>query len=231
MLNRLLTLRQAASALPRQGVVGRGLLSRGAPRGYRATGAFWADKEEGESGDSADTQGDEDISDGEEDAGTSQLEARVEELESELKESQSKYVGILAEMENVRRIAKNDVEKANTYAIQKFAKSLLGVSDNLARAVESVGSDILEGGENPELAALHEGVTLTENELLKVFKQNGIEKFGSVGDDFDPNKHDAMFEYVDENLDSGKVGQLIQVGYSFKDRILRPAQVGTTKSN
>ena len=143
-------------------------------------------------------------------------EARVAELEEEVAEAGKKYLGVLAEMENVRRIAKNDVEKANTYAIQKFAKSLLGVSDNLGRALEAVPADALAGA--PE-------------DLLKVFKSHGIEKFGEEGDVFDPNRHDAMFEYEDAEKEAGTVGQVIAAGYSFKDRTLRPAQVGTVKKS
>ena len=160
-------------------------------------------------GDAADAA---DATDG---GGLAAAEARVAALEEEAAEAGKKYMGVLAEMENVRRIAKNDVEKANTYAIQKFAKSLLGVSDNLGRALEAVPADALAG--SPDLAALHEGVEMTEKDLLKVFKSHGIEKFGEEGDVFDPNRHDAMFEYADAEKEAGTVGQVIAAGYSFKD--------------
>jgi molecular chaperone GrpE len=158
--------------------------------------------------------------------------AKVEELKSTLatekEDARKQYMSILAEMENVRRIAKNDVDKANTYAIQKFAKNLLGTSDNLARAIEAVPDDALVDAP-PALVSLHEGVVMTEKELTKVFNSVGIEKFGAVGDVFDPNKYEAMFEYEDESLEPGSVGQVITTGYSFKDRVLRPAQVGFIK--
>ena len=74
-------------------------------------------------------------------------------------------MSILAEMENVRRIDKNDVEKANTYSIQKFAKSLLSTSDNLARAIEAVEKEDGLADATPALLSLHEGVVMTEKEF------------------------------------------------------------------
>jgi len=162
----------------------------------------------------------------------SDANALVEELQatlaSEKEEARKQYMSVLAEMENVRRIAKNDVEKEKMYAIQKFAKNLLGTTDNLARAIEAVPSEALEGAP-AALVSLHEGVVMTEKELLKVFTSTGIAKFGVVGDEFDPNKHEAMFEYEDPNLEPGSIGQVISAGYLFKDRVLRPAQVGFIK--
>jgi molecular chaperone GrpE len=162
----------------------------------------------------------------------SDANALVEELQATLatekEEARKQYMSVLAEMENVRRIARNDVEKEKTYAIQKFAKNLLGTTDNLARAIEAVPTEALEGAP-PALVSLHEGVVMTEKELLKVLKSTGIEKFGVVGDEFDPNRHEAMFEYEDSNLTPGSIGQVISAGYLFKDRVLRPAQVGFIK--
>jgi molecular chaperone GrpE len=155
-------------------------------------------------------------------------EERVAELEAEAVDAKKKYMGVLAEMENVRRIAKNDVEKANTYSIQKFAKSLLPVSDNLGRALEAVPEASLADAP-AEFVSLHEGIVMTEKDLMKVFAGNGIEKFGEVGDSFDPERYDAMFQYEDPDMETGAVGQVIMQGYSFKDRVLRPCQVGVVK--
>ena len=155
-------------------------------------------------------------------------ESRVAELEAEAADAKKKYMGVLAEMENVRRIAKNDVEKANTYAIQKFAKSLLPVSDNLGRALEAVPEASLADAP-AEFVSLHEGIVMTEKDLVKVFAGNGIQKFGDVGDSFDPERYDAMFQYEDPDKEAGSVGQVIMQGFSFKDRVLRPCQVGVVK--
>ena len=157
---------------------------------------------------------------------------KCEELEQALKEekedARKQYMSTLAEMENVRRIAKNDVEKSKQYGIEKFAKSLLPTSDNLQRALESTTEEAMVGASDT-LVSLHEGVLMTEKELMKVLASQGIEKFGAVGDVFDPNKYEAMFEYEDPALEPGSVGQVITPGYLFKDRVLRPSQVGFIK--
>ena len=92
-------------------------------------------------------------------------ENRIAELEADAADAKQKYMGVLAEMENVRRIAKNDVAKANTYAIQKFAKSLLPVSDNLGRALEAVPQESLADAPK-EFASLHEGIVMTQTDLM-----------------------------------------------------------------
>lgn len=158
-------------------------------------------------------------------------------LEEQLQEMKTKYLQTLADMENVRSIARRDVDTARTYAIQKFAKSLVDVADNLTRATESVSvggdDDQVEDSDGAahQLKTLHEGVVMTETQLLKVLSGNGVERFGEVGDEFDPHKYDAMFEYEDPSQADagGKVGQVIKFGYTFKDRVLRPAQVGVLK--
>lgn len=153
---------------------------------------------------------------------------RVEALESELEEQKDKVLRAYAEMENVRMITSRDVKNAREYSIQSFAKGLLDVSDNLQRALDSVGDANVD--ENPMLKTLLEGVDMTEKELTKTFNKNGVKQFGEVGDDFDPNFHDALFRYQDANLEPGKVGQVIKTGFMFKDRVLRPAQVGCVQA-
>ena len=109
---------------------------------------------------------------GAEDAAATELE----ELKGEMEEVRKKYLNSLAEMENVRSIARRDVETAKTFAIQGFAKSLLDVADNLNRATESVPSEQLEEGVNADLTALYDGVIMTGNQLEKVFAAAGVEK-------------------------------------------------------
>ena len=155
------------------------------------------------------------------------LEKQVEELKKQLKEQMDARVRTLAEAENARRIARNDVEHARTYSIQKFAKDMLEVADNLQRALDSVPEDKLK--DNDLLFQLYDGVQRTRRGLEKTFGSYGIEEFGQVGEKFDPNKHEAMFQMPPgDNMEPGTVGQVLKTGYLFKDRVLRPAQVGTT---
>ena len=79
------------------------------------------------------------------------------------------------------------------------------------------------------IKSLHEGVVMTDHLLLKTFKEFGVVPHGEVGEKFDPNLHDAMFEYHDEEKDCGTIGQVVKTGYLISSRVLRPAQVGTIK--
>ncbi len=158
----------------------------------------------------------------------------VEELRAQVKAMADARLRALAELENVRRIAERDVDKARTYAIQKFAKQLLDVGDNLQRALDLVPGDHTPDSMDDETAAkagraLVSGVQATSSELQKVFKLNGITSFGEAGEKFDPNTMEAMFVMpISDDLPAGSVGQVLMRGYKFKDRVLRPAQVGAT---
>lgn len=155
---------------------------------------------------------------------------KVEKLESELKEMKDQLLRSLAEQENIRRIAKRDVENARNFAVSSFAKSLLDTSDNLSRAMEAVPEEYRTDTENhPVLATLYEGIQMTDDGLTKAFAKNGLKKFGAPGDKFDPNMHEALFEYPDENMEAGSVGQVMKVGFSLNDRVIRPSEVGVTK--
>ena len=156
--------------------------------------------------------------------------SREEQLEEELKQAKDQLLRSLAEQENTRRIAKRDVADARNFAVKSFAKSLLEVSDNLSRALEHVPEDMRHDKENHQtLATLYEGIAMTETGLTKAFEMNGLKKFCTVGDDFDPNKHNALYEYPDSEKKPGTVGQVIKAGYLLNDRVLRPAEVGVVK--
>jgi len=161
--------------------------------------------------------------------------SREEELENEVKDLKNQLLRTLAEQENTRRIAKQDVESARNFAIKSFAKGLLDVSDNLSRALDAVPEELRTATENDNntnnnvLATLYEGIHMTEKGLTKAFESNGLIKFGKVGDVFDPNVHNAMFEYPDPEKKPGSVGQVIKVGFYLNDRVLRPAEVGVVK--
>lgn len=158
----------------------------------------------------------------------------LEELRAQVKTMADARLRALAELENVRRIAERDVDKARTYAIQKFAKQLLDVGDNLQRALDLVPGDHTPDSMDDETAAkagraLVSGVQATSSELQKVFLLNGITPFGEAGEKFDPNTMEAMYVMpITDDLPAGSVGQVLMRGYKFKDRVLRPAQVGAT---
>lgn len=133
----------------------------------------------------------------------------------------------LAETENVRQRLSKQVKDAKLFGIQGFAKDLLEVADILENANNSVSKEALQSGNKP-LIALLEGLKLTEAELQKVFKTNGLTKMGGQGDVFDPGLHEAMFEVPGDK--PGTVAVVSRCGYLLHDRTLRPARVGVVKS-
>ena len=156
--------------------------------------------------------------------------SKEEKLENEVKELKDQLLRALAEADNTRRIAKRDVASARNFAVTSFAKSLLETSDNLTRAMEAVPEEYRVDTENhPVLATLYEGIQMTDSNLTKAFAKNGLVKFGEVGETFDPNKHEALFEYPDPNLTPGSIGQVMKVGFTLNERVIRSAEVGVVK--
>jgi molecular chaperone GrpE len=156
---------------------------------------------------------------------------KEEQLEQQVKDLRDQLLRSLAEQENTRRIAKRDVESARNFAVSSFAKSLLDTSDNLSRALEAVPEELRENKEaHPELANLFEGIKMTDNGLTKAFERNGLKKFGDAGEKFDPNMHEALYEYPDPTKDAGTVGQVMKTGFTLNGRVIRPAEVGVVKS-
>jgi molecular chaperone GrpE len=158
-------------------------------------------------------------------------ESKIAQLESQIKDLKDNLLRSLAEQENTRRIAARDVANAKSYAISSFAKSLLDTSDNLTRALESVPPELRHDHDaHPVLANLYEGITMTDDGLNKAFAKNGLVKFGERGEKFDPNLHEALFEYPDPECEAGKIGQVMKVGFTLNNRVLRPAEVGVVKA-
>jgi molecular chaperone GrpE len=127
-----------------------------------------------------------------------------------------------AEAENTRRRAEKDVNDARAYAIQKFARDLLGVADNLARALEHAPKD----GDDPLARNLAVGLEMTEKELLSAFERNGLKRLSPArGEKFDPHLHQAVMEQTSVTVAPGGVISVLQAGYELFGRIVRPAMV------
>jgi molecular chaperone GrpE len=134
----------------------------------------------------------------------------------------------LAENENVRRRAQREREDAGKYAIANFARDVLGVADNMHRALAAIPAELRQTADEG-LKALIDGVDLTERELLKVMEKHGVTRLEPQGEKFDPNFHQAMFEVPDPSVPAGTVVQVVQAGYKIGERVLRPALVGIAK--
>lgn len=162
-----------------------------------------------------------------------QYKERIEKLESELKQTKDRLMLEFADTENLRKRHLKEIKNTQQYAIQSFAKQLLDVSDNLKRALESITPPESEFRESnaeskPDaFSTLFEGVQMTQKDLEKVFEKNNLIEFGKIGETFDPNIHNAMFNLpANEEGDKGKIGQILKTGFKFGDRTLRHADVG-----
>lgn len=133
----------------------------------------------------------------------------------------------VAEAENTRRRAERQVKEASQYAISSFARDMLTISDNLRRALDALPEDFRD---KDEFKSFVEGVNMTERELLNALERHGIRKIDPLGERFDHNFHQAMFEVEDAEPAPGTIVQVVQPGYVIRDRLLRPALVGVAKA-
>jgi molecular chaperone GrpE len=155
-------------------------------------------------------------------------QSRIAQLEAEKAELKDRLLRTLADLENLRRRGERELADARAYAISRFAGDMLGVADNMGRALAAIPAEAREG-DNAALKALVEGAELTEREMLRALEKHGVKRLDPKGERFDPNFHQAIFEVPDANLPSGTVAQVVQVGYSIGDRVLRPAMVGVAR--
>ncbi|MAW53865.1 MAG: nucleotide exchange factor GrpE [Rhodospirillaceae bacterium] len=147
--------------------------------------------------------------------------------EQEAAEMKDRLLRALADVENTRRRAKRDVEDARKYAASNFAKDLLNVSDNLRRALDTVSEETREGDDIVKNLVL--GIEMVEKELLTAFERQGVSKVDPLGEPFDHNFHQAMYEKPDTEYPNGTVAEVMQPGYVMHDRLLRPAMVAVAK--
>lgn len=152
----------------------------------------------------------------------------TEALAKEAAESRDKMLRTLAEMENLRKRTAREVADARTYGIAGFARDVLDIADNLQRALDAVPADARATAE-PGLKALIEGVELTERSMLNALEKNGVKKFDPIGEKFDPNFQQAMYEVPDSSVAAGTVVQVVQAGFTLGERVLRPALVAVSK--
>jgi len=127
----------------------------------------------------------------------------------------------------------SEIEQTKEYSISKFAKDLLDVQDNFTRALDTVSEKSMQNKNEAEKQALYtqfvEGVSMTQDIMAKTLKKYGIEEYNPLGEKFDPNLHDAVFEYEDLNKEPGTIGEVARTGYKIGKRVLRAARVGVLK--
>jgi molecular chaperone GrpE len=158
-----------------------------------------------------------------EDEGEDALTAALKEAA----ESRDRALRALAELENFRRRADRERQETAKYAIASFARDFLPVVDNLRRGLDSLSAEDRKA--DRALDALASGMELTEREMLAALERHGIERIDPLGQPFDHNLHQAMFEVEDAAVPAGCVAQVMQSGYVLHDRLLRPALVAVAK--
>lgn len=153
-------------------------------------------------------------------------QAEIDSLRAERDEFRDRFMRALADAENARKRSEKDRREAENYGGSKLARDMLPVYDNLKRALEAATDEQRESA-----AALIEGVELTMRELLNVFKKHGISVISpKVGDRFDPQLHQAMFEAPVPGTKAGDIIQVTTEGFLLHDRLLRPSQVGVSST-
>lgn len=149
-------------------------------------------------------------------------------IQAENADMKDRLLRLAADMENLRRRTQREVGDAKTFAIANFARDMLGVSDNLRRALDVVTAEQRETADET-LKNLLEGVELTEKAMLATMERHGVVRLSPEGERFDPHFHQAMFEVPNPDLPNNTVVQVVQAGYRIGERVLRPAMVGVAK--
>ena len=152
------------------------------------------------------------------------LQKTVAELQAEKAELQDRHLRAVAEAQNVRRRAQQDVDKERKFGIERFARDLLSVADNLGRALSAVPDDL-----DPAMKNVIVGVQATERELLSILERHGVTRIESVGKPFNADFHQAMMEVQDPLVPAGTVVQEMIPGYLLAGRLLRAAMVAVSK--
>ena len=153
---------------------------------------------------------------------------KEDKIEDKLKAIEEKLLRTLAEMENQRRRFEKERQEAFEFGGFNFAKESLSLLDNIDRATTSFKNDE-KLKNNKDLNKIIDGIEIVKQDLVSIFKKNGITPIECMNKKFDPNFHQAMLELEDNTKDTGTVVQEIQKGYMMKDRLLRPSLVGVAK--
>ncbi len=153
-----------------------------------------------------------------EEAAEEQTVDEAEALREELEAERNKYLRLMADFDNYKRRAVKDRQEAEKFRAQSLLVDLLPVLDNFERALTT-------GTGSEESSSLLKGVEMVQKSLLEAVKREGLEEIKSVGEQFDPNVHQAVMQEKDDSAEAGSVLMELQKGYTLKGRVLRPAMV------
>lgn len=163
-------------------------------------------------------------------------EKKLEQTRKKFDDLRKAFLDNVQETEAIKVRYDREINLTKEYAITKFAKDMLDVADNFHRAMDSVGTeqDFKELSEEDKLNTFKnflEGITITQKSLKHILKKHGVIEYSPLKEKFDPHKHEAVFDYADDDAEAvpGTVGQVLQTGFKIGDRVLRPAKVGVLK--
>jgi molecular chaperone GrpE len=163
---------------------------------------------------------------GEEDILADDVSAEIETLRAERDDMRDRFMRALADAENIRKRGERDRREAEQYGGSRLARDLLPVYDNLKRALDSASDEQREASK-----AVFDGIALTMKELITVLGKHGVEPVvPEVGEAFDPQIHQAMFEAPVPGTKAGDIIQVMTEGFMLHERLLRPAQVGVSST-
>jgi len=155
------------------------------------------------------------------------LAQKIAELENAISEANDKILRTLAELDNVRRRSREEIEKSSKFAISNFAADLVLVVENFFLASDNAPKAEIE--KVPAIKNYADAIVMTEKELLKVLEKNQVKRIYPLNQTFDHNFHEAI-AHIESDSEEGTVVQVIQAGYSIAERLIRPALVGVAKA-
>jgi molecular chaperone GrpE len=153
--------------------------------------------------------------------------AVLEALKNEVESLKDQRLRALAEAENIRRRAEREKTEASQYAVTKFARDMVGIADNFARALAAVPQAVREAAD-PQVRAVLDGVEATDRQLMQTLERYGVKAVETSGK-FDPNLHQAIAEVPGNGKSAGSIVDVVQTGYTIGERLLRPAMVTIAK--
>ncbi len=149
-------------------------------------------------------------------------------LRAELADMRDRMLRALADAENTRRRAEREKQDASQYAVTKFARDMLQIADNFARALAACPPEVRDAAD-PQLKAVLDGVEATERQLLASLERHGVKPIDTTDGKFDPNFHQAIAEVPGNGKPGGSIVDVVQSGYTIGDRLLRPSMVTVAK--
>ena len=156
--------------------------------------------------------------------------AVLQTLQAEVESLKDQRLRALAEVENVRRRAEREKNDASQYAVTKFARDMVGIADNFARALAAVPADV-RAAADPQVQAVLDGVEATDRQLIQTLERYGVKPVDTSDGKFDPNLHQAIAEVPGNGKPPGSIVDVAQSGFMIGERLLRPAMVTVAKKD